>query len=516
MSFVELVPETLTAAVTDLTGIGSMISAANATAAVPTSGLLAAGGDEVSAALATLFGEYGREYQALAGQLDASYDRFTRNLAASMNSYAATEFAGIGQLLSGLAAGPSHAINEPVRELTGRPLFGDGTNGYTTARGVGTPGGPGGWLFGDGGTGGVSTSYGVAGGAGGAGGFLLGNGGTGGGSLYGGMPGGPGGPAGLIGIGGTGGASGPGGVGGPGGRSGLLGLPGTAGISTQLAVDQTLIHPDQYGNPILNISVGDGPSVPVIVDSGATGLVVPPQYVNVATLGNPTGSGSVSYGGTLFVDYQTYQTTLNFGNGIVTTPTTVGVATSAYLGNPSNPVAVSSLPAYLGVGPNDGYPFTTPVTSALPGDMNEGVLINLPRGMLEFGPNPLPPLVALDGAPRTVVQVQINHELPQTVGAFIDSGGVSGAIPQSLAPGLDIGNHLPAGTTITVSTINGVPLYTQTVTVGDTPVVVASATGPKYGAGYYVFNTGNYPFSQLPIYIWNNDAVGTTIFDQQL
>ena len=207
---------------------------------------------------------------------------------------------------------------------------------------------------------------------------------------------------------------------------------------------------------------------------------------------------------------------MNFGNGIVTAPTTVGVATSAYLGTPSNPIAVSSLPAYLGVGPNDGYPFSTPVNSALPGNMSQGVLINLPRGLMEFGPNSLPPLVEMDGAPKTVVQVQINHELPQTVGAFIDSGGAGGAIPQSLVPGLAIGNHLPAGTTITVSTINGVPLYTQTVTMANTPLVVASATGPTYGAGYYVFNTGSYPFSQLPIYIWNNDAIGTTIFDQQV
>ena len=59
-------------------------------------------------------------------------------------------------------------------------MIGDGANGYTNAQGVGTPGGAGGWLFGTGGTGGISTSAGVAGGAGGAGGLLFGNGGTGG------------------------------------------------------------------------------------------------------------------------------------------------------------------------------------------------------------------------------------------------------------------------------------------------------------------------------------------------
>ncbi|MBX9638915.1 MAG: hypothetical protein K2X97_04045 [Mycobacteriaceae bacterium] len=65
---------------------------------------------------------------------------------------------------------------------------------------------------------------------------------------------------------------------------------------------------------------------------------------------------------------------------------------------------------------------------------------------------------------------------------------------------------------ITVSTINGVPLYTQTVTTANTPLVVGSATQNNF----YVFNTGSYPFSQLPIYIWNNDAIGTTVFDRQI
>ncbi|WP_191500051.1 PecA family PE domain-processing aspartic protease, partial [Mycobacterium simulans] len=310
-------------------------------------------------------------------------------------------------------------------------------------------------------------------------------------------------------------------------RAGLLGQPGTAGISTLLSPNQTLIYIDQFGNPILNISVGGGPSSPVIVDSGASGLVVPPHYVTGADLGAPGPTGSVSYGlsstSRLFVNYETYQTTVNFGNGIVTESTTVGVATSASLvtqtptGTTTQPINdLSLLPAYLGVGPNNNFPFSDPTNAALPTNMNQGVLFNMPRGLLEFGPNSLPPTVDLDGAPLTVVQVQINNGLPQTVGAIVDSGGVGGAIPQSLVPGLAIGNHLPEGTTISVYTINGVHLYTQTVTAANSPVVVASPppnTVPGQDA-YYVFNTGNYPFSVGPIYIWNNDAIGTTIFDR--
>lgn len=494
----------------ELENIAGALSSVNSVVALPTGSLVPASADEISAAVATLFAEHGQQYQGAAQQFTVSYEQLVLRLLETAREYAAAEIAVASQL----ASTASHLVNDPVLEITGRPLFGNGADGYTTAQGVGTPGGAGGWLFGDGGTGGVSTAYGVAGGAGGAGGPLLGSGGTGGLSRYGGMPGGAGGSAGLIGDGGTGGASGPGGIGGAGGRGGLLGMPGTAGVSTQLAANQTLIHPGQWGSPILNISVGGGPSLPVTVDSGASGLVVPPSYVDLASLDPSIKSDTVVYGGTVYVNYDVYQTTLNFGNGIVTAPTNVGVATSAHYSNGTS-IPLSSLTAYLGVGQNNDFPFATPPTADLPGNMNEGVLINLPRGMLEFGPNPMQPLVQMGGAPRTVVQVQINNELPQTVGTFFDSGGELGGVPQSLVPGLDIGNHLPAGTVITVTTINGVPLYTQTVTNGASPFVVASATGPKYGDGYYVFNTGSYAFSQLPVYVWYNSPVGTTIINRQ-
>jgi hypothetical protein len=48
MSFVIAAPEFVTAAASDLASIGSTIGAANAAAAFPTTGVLAAGADEVS------------------------------------------------------------------------------------------------------------------------------------------------------------------------------------------------------------------------------------------------------------------------------------------------------------------------------------------------------------------------------------------------------------------------------------------------------------------------------------
>jgi hypothetical protein len=47
-SFVNVMPEAMATASSDLTGIGRMISEANAAAAVPTTQVLAAANDEVS------------------------------------------------------------------------------------------------------------------------------------------------------------------------------------------------------------------------------------------------------------------------------------------------------------------------------------------------------------------------------------------------------------------------------------------------------------------------------------
>ncbi|WP_261864037.1 PE family protein, partial [Mycobacterium marinum] len=68
MSFVSVVPEWVAAAATDVAGIGSVVGAANAAAAGATTSVTAAAGDEVSVAIAALFGGFGREYQAVCGQ----------------------------------------------------------------------------------------------------------------------------------------------------------------------------------------------------------------------------------------------------------------------------------------------------------------------------------------------------------------------------------------------------------------------------------------------------------------
>jgi hypothetical protein len=60
MSFVFAVPHVMSTAATELTGIGSALGQANSAAAAQTTAVLAAGADEVSAAVAAIFADHGQ------------------------------------------------------------------------------------------------------------------------------------------------------------------------------------------------------------------------------------------------------------------------------------------------------------------------------------------------------------------------------------------------------------------------------------------------------------------------
>nr|WP_276579149.1 PE family protein [Mycobacterium gordonae] len=172
MSYLLAGPQALSAAAADVVGIGSALRWANATAAVPTTSVLAAAADEVSAAVASLFSEHGREYQLLSAQLMGYHDQFTQTLNSGAHGYAAAEAANASPLQTVL-----NLINSPTEALLGRPLIGNGADGASGP--VGQPGQDGGILIGNGGKGGSSTDAGAPGAAGGSAG-LIGAGGTGG------------------------------------------------------------------------------------------------------------------------------------------------------------------------------------------------------------------------------------------------------------------------------------------------------------------------------------------------
>ena len=93
MSFVTTQPEALSAAATSLQGIGSGLSAQNASAAAPTTGVVPAAADEVSALTAAQFVAHAQLYQAVSAQAAAIHEMFVNTLGTSAGSYAATEAA---------------------------------------------------------------------------------------------------------------------------------------------------------------------------------------------------------------------------------------------------------------------------------------------------------------------------------------------------------------------------------------------------------------------------------------
>ncbi len=145
MSFVIVLPPVLTAAASDLAGIGSAFSAANALVMGPTTGLAAAAADEVSTGIAALFDAHAQTYQEIGAQAAVYHAQFVAALTSGARWYAAAEAASASPMQEAL-----NLINGPTQALLGRPLIADGATG-----GPGQAGGLGGLLFGNGGTGGA-------------------------------------------------------------------------------------------------------------------------------------------------------------------------------------------------------------------------------------------------------------------------------------------------------------------------------------------------------------------------
>ena len=93
MPFVTTQPEALSAAAANLAGIGTTMSAQNSAAAAPTTGVVPAAADEVSALTATQFAVHAQMYQAISAQAEAIHQLFVSTLGTSATSYAATEAA---------------------------------------------------------------------------------------------------------------------------------------------------------------------------------------------------------------------------------------------------------------------------------------------------------------------------------------------------------------------------------------------------------------------------------------
>ncbi|MGA7050227.1 MAG: PecA family PE domain-processing aspartic protease, partial [Mycobacterium sp.] len=259
--------------------------------------------------------------------------------------------------------------------------------------------------------------------------------------------------------------------------------------------------------PVVNASVNGGTPVPLLVDTGSTGLVLPFQNVGgllgVLQLGLPTGFGFGGYSGGLDYLYATYNAPVNFGGGLLTARTPVNVELFAFPTSIQSAMnngftfqsffAQDGVSGVLGVGPNAGGPGPSIPLQALPSPYNQGLLINEAAASpyLQFGPAPTnlgTPLAILTGAPITTLDVQVGNGGPiQAISSIVDSGGVQGTIPFNAPVGSTISVYAP-GT-------NGKLLYSYTLDGGpaDTAYFPVASSG--------LMNTGALPFLQHPDFI---------------
>lgn len=305
----------------------------------------------------------------------------------------------------------------------------------------------------------------------------------------------------------------------------LVNLLGVATATTQGLVGQARSNGQVYAwvpvqmkattQPVINISVNGGSRVPVLVDTGASGLIVTPDVLGPGSLGSPIGSGNSCFSGGLCYHYETYNTTVDFGGAAVTGPTPVNVVTD----NAAYPNSVADFKEFLswgadgvlGTGANAAGPGPVGLpTTSLPGELNNGFLLYQGAflglfGVMVFGPNPLPVRVSVPGTPDAYVRVSVNDDPQQYAYAIIDSGGVYGTIPAYLVGGQSSG-LVPSGTKISVYTADGQTLLWSWTTSGQ-----RSPTAVPDGS---LFNTSVTPFQQGPVYLnyAAPDRIGSTDF----
>ena len=119
MSFVVAAPDVLGTAAADLSNIGSTLGAANAAAAAPTTGVLAAAEDEVSAAIAAVFSGHAQAYQAMSAQAAGFHAQFVQALTAGAGSYASAEAANAVMLPAASGGIVQSVGNALLSELVG-------------------------------------------------------------------------------------------------------------------------------------------------------------------------------------------------------------------------------------------------------------------------------------------------------------------------------------------------------------------------------------------------------------
>ncbi len=127
MSFVNTQPAAISAAATQLEGLGNSFAAESSAAASSTTDVLPAATDEVSILQAGVFSTYGQLYQSVSAQAQAIHQQFVQLLNQSSGSYQDTEAANnAGAAANALSNGAgsasaaaSQAATDPISTLAG-------------------------------------------------------------------------------------------------------------------------------------------------------------------------------------------------------------------------------------------------------------------------------------------------------------------------------------------------------------------------------------------------------------
>lgn len=117
MSLLSVVPEAVSAASNGLEDLGSALQSVSAAAAGQTTAIAPSGADEISSAIAGIFGSHGHEFQALNARALAFQAEFSRPLNGGALQYVSAELANSQQTLSNAIGGaaavnPAAAISE--------------------------------------------------------------------------------------------------------------------------------------------------------------------------------------------------------------------------------------------------------------------------------------------------------------------------------------------------------------------------------------------------------------------
>ena len=243
--------------------------------------------------------------------------------------------------------------------------------------------------------------------------------------------------------------------------------------------------------PVIYISVNGGKPAPVLVDTGSLGLIIDPRDVGVDGIGEPTGTGTASYGdGSSVFFWDSYDIPISV-DGVESSPTQILVvelqSAEGFTDYNGDYVGV------LGIGANAGGPGKFNPFLSMPGLLSQGVLFDERRRRLILGPNPYAARVTVPGAPSTPLRVQIGDGEKVAVDTWVDSGGILGSVPDTV---YGDGPEVPPGTLVSVYTADGETLlYSYTTTRKNTLSVTDSEDDPRFNTGFTPFSLGTLYFS---------------------